>query len=151
MQYEIVNLQEKTVVGLAARTNNAAPDMGEVISGLWQSFYSENCYPKIAGKVNEKSLGIYTDYSGGERADYTVLVACEVSAADGVSEPLAVRKIPAGRYAKFVVKGHMVTAVRQFWQALWSMDLPRAFVCDFEEYQNADPENAEIHIYIGLK
>ena len=22
---------------------------------------------------------------------------------------------------------------------------------DFEEYQNADPENCEIHIYIGIK
>lgn len=45
----------------------------------------------------------------------------------------------------------MITAVAQFWQELWKMDLPRSFVCDFEEYQNADPENAEIHIYIGLK
>lgn len=151
MQYEIVNLQEKTVVGLAARTNNSAPDMGAVIGGLWQSFYSENCYPQITGRVNEKSLGIYTDYSDEEKADYTVLAACEVSEAASVSEPLIVRKIPAGRYAKFVVRGNMVTAVYKFWQELWSMDLPRAFVCDFEEYQNADPENAEIHIYIGLK
>ena len=31
------------------------------------------------------------------------------------------------------------------------MDLPRAFVCDFEEYQDDSMENAEIHIYVGLK
>lgn len=30
------------------------------------------------------------------------------------------------------------------------MNLDRAFGCDFEEYLNSDPENAEIHIYIGL-
>ena len=45
----------------------------------------------------------------------------------------------------------MLTAVREFWRELWNMDLNRAFVCDFEEYQNADPENAEIHMYISLK
>ena len=45
----------------------------------------------------------------------------------------------------------MVTAVNDFWQQLWGMNLNRSFVCDFEEYQNADPENAEIHIYIGIK
>ncbi|GFI45127.1 hypothetical protein IMSAGC019_00437 [Lachnospiraceae bacterium] len=35
MEYEIVTLEEKTVAGIAARTNNAAPDMGSVIGSLW--------------------------------------------------------------------------------------------------------------------
>lgn len=45
----------------------------------------------------------------------------------------------------------MLAAVQAFWKKLWSMKLERSFVCDFEEYQNVDLENAEIHIYIGLK
>jgi len=45
----------------------------------------------------------------------------------------------------------MITAVSDFWKQLWKMPLQRSFVCDFEEYQNADPEHAEIHIYISLK
>lgn len=45
----------------------------------------------------------------------------------------------------------MITAVSEFWQKLWNLNLDRSFICDFEEYQNADLENAEIHIYIGLK
>lgn len=61
------------------------------------------------------------------------------------------KKKEAGKYAKFIVKGHMITAVAQFWQELWKMDLDRAFVCDFEEYQNDDCENAEVHIYIGVR
>jgi len=48
------------------------------------------------------------------------------------------------------VKGDMQKAVADFWQQLWEMDLPRSFLCDFEEYQNSDMEQAEIHIYIGL-
>ena len=150
MNYEIVNLEEKIVAGFSARTNNASPDMGKIIGGLWQKLYSpEGCFT-LKNRVNDKALGIYTDYADDEKADYTVITACEVSGGD-IPENFELRKIPAGKYAKFVVKGQMVAAVQQFWTELWKMNLERSFVCDFEEYQNADVENAEIHIYIGLK
>lgn len=150
MDYEIVTLQEKTVAGIAARTNNSAPDMGEVIGGLWNRFYTEGIYTGIPDKANEKALGLYTDYAGDETGDYTVMVCCEVSQ-ESASTQYAVRKIPAGRYARFVVKGDMRTAVAGAWQEIWKMGLPRSFVCDFEEYQNDDMEHAEIHLYISLK
>ena len=35
MDYEMVTLEEKIAVGVSARTNNTAPDMGAVIGGLW--------------------------------------------------------------------------------------------------------------------
>lgn len=38
MHYEIVELKEAQVAGFTVRTNNASPDMGTVISGLWQRF-----------------------------------------------------------------------------------------------------------------
>ena len=47
MNYEIVELKEKIVVGLIARTNNNAPDMGVVIGGLWNRFYQEGTYSSI--------------------------------------------------------------------------------------------------------
>lgn len=150
MDYEIVRLEEKCVAGFSGRTNNTSPDMGTVIGGLWQKLYSpENC-TKITQRTNEKALGIYTDYSSDENGDYTVMAAFEVSSCEPQTG-FETRKIPGGRYAKFIVKGNMITAVQEFWEKLWNMDLERSFICDFEEYQNADPENAEIHIYIGLK
>ena len=151
MNYEIVELTEKTVVGLTARTNNASSDMGAVIGGLWNRFFGEGIFNAIGQKANDKTLGIYTDYAGNENDDYSVVVACEVTAADAVPSGAVVKTIAAGKYAKFVVQGHMQTAVADFWQQLWAMKLPRAYVYDFEEYQNADPENALIHIYIGLR
>lgn len=151
MKYEIVNLQEKKVAGISARTNNSSPDMGAVIGGLWQRFYGEGIYPSIGHKANEKALGIYTDYAEGEAGDYTVVVACELADTDAVPEGIKTWTVPGGRYAKFVVKGDMVKAVADFWTELWSMDLPRAYVCDFEEYQNDSMDEAEIHIYIGLR
>ena len=42
-------------------------------------------------------------------------------------------------------------AVAAAWQEIWQMDLPRTFQCDFEEYQDDRMEDAEIHIYVGLK
>ena len=38
MEYEIVNLKQKTLVGLSARTSNDSLDMGNVIGGLWETF-----------------------------------------------------------------------------------------------------------------
>lgn len=73
------------------------------------------------------------------------------TAADQLEEKgYTVLRIPAGRYAKFVIHGDMVQAVAAAWQEIWQMDLPRTFQCDFEEYQNDSMEQAEIHIYVGL-
>ena len=68
------------------------------------------------------------------------------------AEPALSRLIPSGKYAKFIVKGNVVTAVQEFWQKVWNMNLDRSFVCDFEEYQAGDDmDNMEIHMYISLK
>lgn len=150
MEYEIVTLNEKIAAGVSARTNNNSPDMGTVIGGLWNRFYSEGVYASLPGKVSEKALGIYTEYAGNEKADYTALVACETSQ-EPEGEAYAVCRIPAGRYAKFVIHGDVVQAVAAAWQEIWQMNLPRSFQCDFEEYQNSSMDHAEIHIYVGLK
>lgn len=152
MEYEIVTLEEKIAVGISARTNNLSPDMSAVIGGLWNRFYNEGIYTSIPEKTNGKALGIYTGYAGDEKEDYTILVGYETSAEPPKEESdnYTVCRIPAGRYAKFVVRGDMVQAVASAWQKIWQMDLPRNFQCDFEEYQNDSMEHAEIHIYIGL-
>lgn len=151
MNYEIINREESIAVGISARTNNSAPDMGMKIGALWNDFYGKNIYESINGKTSGKSLCIYTNYESDYTGDYDAVVACE---ADGNAEQSGDLKkfiIPAGKYAKFVVKGDVQKAVMEFWQKLWEENLDRSYKCDFEEYQNADMENAEIHIYIGLK
>ena len=150
MEYEIVTLEEKIAVGISAKTNNQSPDMGAVIGGLWSRFYQEGIYASIPHKANEKALGIYTDYEGDEKSGYRVVVACETEKEPEEGQ-YTVIKIPAGRYARFVIHGDMVQAVGAAWQEIWNMNLPRTFQCDYEEYQDDSMDNAEIHIYIGLK
>ncbi len=151
MEYKIVELKEKTVAGISARTNNASPEMGEVIGGLWKRFYSDNGVNKITGRTNDYALGIYTDYSSDEKGDYTVMVACETDGKGDIPEGFEIRTLPAGKYAEFTVTGDQVTAVQKFWEELWQTKLPRAFKCDFEEYRSYNEGVCEIHIFIGLE
>lgn len=146
MNYEIVEITEKKVAGISAVTNLNSPEAPKAIGGLWENFYG-GVYASLQGKTNEKCIGLYTDYK--ENGDYKVMVCSEVDSDRQTAETMT---IPAGKYAKFVVKGNIVTAVQEFWQNLWNMKLDRAFVCDFEEYQGGkDMDNMEIHMYISVK
>ena len=149
MDYEIVTLEEKIAVGIAARTNNASPEMGQSSEDCGTAFTVRAFMRRYQTRKNQKALGIYTEYEGDEKSEYTVITACETNSVPQTGG-YTVCKIPAGRYAKFVVHGDMVQAVAAAWQEIWRLDLPRTFQCDFEEYQDDNMENAEIHLYIGL-
>jgi predicted transcriptional regulator YdeE len=151
MDYEIVQLEEKVVAGLKTRTSNGDPNMSNCIGGLWQMFYEKGVYQRIPNKKNHKSIGLYTNYEGQKGDAYDVLVCCEVETLEGLEAGTEGFVIPDGKYAKFVVKGNAVTACMEFWMKLCELDLNRKYGVDFEEYQNADMENAEIHMYISLK
>ena len=151
MNYEIVNLKEKKLVGVNIRTNNNDPNMSDDIGKLWDEFFNQGIFFKIKNKVNERTIGLYSNYESDFTGDYDMTVACEVSDDKEKPKGTIVKIIPAGKYAKFIVKGHMQKAVYEFWQQLWEMDLNRAYTCDFEEYINSDIDNAEINIYIALK
>ena len=146
MNYEIVNLEQKTVVGVSAITSNADPKMGEVISGLWGKLYQGGVNATIKNKINEYAIGLYSDYSNDQ---YSVTAGNEVSKPE--NDELIVKTIPAGKYAKFSVHGHMEKAVAEAWGEIWKTDLDRSFTGDFEEYLNSYWENADIDIYIALK
>lgn len=146
MNYEIVNLEEKIVVGVGAVTSNQDPKMTETIGKLWHDLYEGGIHDTIKNKLNDYAIGLYADYAG---ENYSVTVGNEVSKAE--NDELTVKVIPAGKYAKFSVHGNMVTAVASAWEEIWQMDLDRSFTGDFEEYLNSDWENADIDIYMALK
>ncbi len=151
MQYELVQLEEKNVVGLRLKTRNSDPNMSTDIGALWQNFFMSGMPQKLVSRVNEKTIGLYTNYETDVNGAYDVLVCCEVAQVNSLPENAESEIIRAGKYAKFVVKGHMQQAVAEFWTALWAMNLDRRYSSDFEEYQpNSSMEQAEVHIYIAL-
>lgn len=146
MNYEVVNLEQKIVVGVSSTTSNDDPKMGEIIGGLWEQLYQGGVNARIKNKVNEYAIGLYSDYTAD---NYCVTAGNEVSKAE--NDDLTVKIIPAGKYAKFSVHGDMVKAVEEAWGAIWQMNLDRSFTGDFEEYLNSDWANSDIDIYIALK
>lgn len=146
MEYEIVTLKEKTVVGVSERISNKDPQMGEKIGGLWEKLYQGGVNATIKNKINDHAIGLYSDY---DKDQYCVTAGNEVLKAE--NDELTVKTIPAGTYAKFSVHGHMVKAVVEAWEEIWKMDLDRSFTGDFEEYLNSDWEEADIDLYIALK
>lgn len=160
MNYEIVQLEQKAVVGKSIETGNNDPKMGEAIGKLWQEFYTGEIsyYGIINNKVNGNSIGLYSDYVDGK---YTVTVGAEVS--ESVNAEFTTKIIIGGKYAKFSVYGNMVTSVAKAWCAIWATPLDRTFSGDFEEYLPCDKCNhkdscnmkicndCDINIYVAIK
>ena len=150
MQYEVVTLLAKTMVGFQARTSNSSPDMQNVIGGLWQALFSGDAYERIVSKSNDRSIGLYSGYSA-DGIEYDVTVGCEVEDASALPQGMVAAMIPAGRYAKFAALGDDVDAVAKLWGEIWNMPLDRAYTGDFEEYFPApEGEKRAIHVYIAL-
>lgn len=145
MDYVVVKLEEKIIVGVSAFTGNSDPDMGEIIGGLWKELYQGGVNSMIKNKSNKYAIGLYSDYTSNQ---YCVTVGNEVSRAE--NPDLTVKVIPAGKYAKFSVHGHMEKAVAKAWKEIWQMDLDRSFTGDFEEYRTDDFEDCDIDIYIAI-
>ena len=110
MNYEIVNLEQKTVVGVSAITSNSDPKMNEVIGGLWEKLYQGGINAAIKNKINGYAIGLYSDYSNDQ---YCFTAGNEVSKAE--NDELVVKIIPAGKYAKFSLHGHMEKVVAEAW------------------------------------
>lgn len=146
MNYEIVTLAEKIVVGVSATTGNNDPNMGAIIGGLWEKLYQSGVNADIKHKVNDYAIGLYSDYT---IESYCVTAGNQVSKSENPA--LTTKIIPAGKYAKFSVHGDMQQAVAEAWGKIWQMELDRSFTGDFEEYLNADFQHCDIDIYIALK
>ena len=143
MNYEIVELKEKTIVGFTARTSNEDPQMGAIIGGLWKQLYTPENTEKIQNRVNSYAIGLYSNY---DKEGYQVTAGFEVSDAES-GNGFTVKTIPAGRYAKFSVHGDMIEAVANSWKEIWETSLDRTFTGDFEEYLSQE----DIDIYIAIK
>lgn len=151
MEYKVIELAQKTIVGLSAETSNDDPKMGEIIGGLWGSFYNEGIIEGIKNRANEYCYGLYSDYSEN---GYQVTVGCEVTDAQekSLKDGLVKKVVPAGKYAKFEIHGDMVKAVGEAWAEIWKMPLDRTYTGDFEEYVDSDMSgNATIYVYIAIK
>ena len=153
MKYEIVELEEKVVIGFKVKTTNQDGKAIKDIGLTWQKLFTNGIYDKIPHKINHKTIGLYTEYEGDFTKPYVFIAGAEVSQKIENTDEIVCKIIPRGKYAKFIITGDVQNSVGQAWQEIWSMDLKRKYTCDFEVYQNNsdDMKNQEIHIYIAIK
>jgi len=148
------------VAGLTARTNNAHEMSGKgKIGNVWQDFLGPNLAIKIPNRIGVDLVAVYTDYETDRTGHYTYLLGLPTTSAEAMPANLTVKHIPPGRYAVLSSnRGPIMQVVPEIWQRIWSMSPEelggtRAFKTDYEIYDQraADPENAQIDVYIGLR
>jgi predicted transcriptional regulator YdeE len=157
---KIVEHMGFTVIGISIRTSNAKEMSGSgVIAQQWDRFMKEGLLSGIPNKVDPNILAVYTDYESDANGAYTFMIGARVSSADDVPVGMVVKKVPAGRYAVFISeKGFVGKVVPQTWSRIWAISKcspggNRAYQADFEIYDQraADPQNAVVDIYVGIK
>ncbi len=152
MEYEIVELEERVVSGIKIETTNQNGKSMQDIGRTWKKLFADGIYEKIPNKVNNKTIGLYTEYEGDYTKPYIFMAGTQVSQKVEENEDVVNIVIPKGKYAKFVIIGDVQNSVGHAWQEIWNMNLNRKYTCDFEEYQNnsEDMQKQEIHIYIAI-
>jgi predicted transcriptional regulator YdeE len=158
----IVDQESFKLVGITASTNNqkeSGPDA--IIGKLWQQFLSEGLLTKIPDRVDQSIIAVYTDYATDANGQYTFILGAKVKPipTPTLPEGMVVKLVPAGRYVVFTSeRGPVAKVVIETWKQIWSYyESPangqRAYRADFEVYDQraADPNNAQVDIYIGLK
>jgi predicted transcriptional regulator YdeE len=154
-----VKVDEFQVVGISARTNNAAEmTQNGVISKMWGQFFKEGVLGKIPNKIEPTIFAIYTDYESDRNGEYTFLIGAKVSRVEKLPTGLVAKKIPAGQYSIIpTAKGPVSQVVPKAWQKIWSLEdskeIHRAYGADFEVYDQraTDPNNSQVDIYVGVK
>jgi len=153
------NVTAFTVIGIAARTDNAKESTANgIIPKQWQKFFSEGIVAKIPNTTSPIFYGVYSDYASDHNGEYTYVVGQAVK--DGTAAPngLVVKQITAGKYVVLTTEfGPFAKVIPDAWQRIFKLEeegkLKRAYEADFELYDQRaqNPQNGQIDIYIGLK
>lgn len=133
------------IVGRAARTSNAKEMSGDgAIPKLWMSL-----------PPGSSRIALYTDYESDEHGEYTFVLGSRAGEGASSGAGMVLKKVPRGKYARFTSeRGPVQKVVVEAWMKIWAMkDHERSFVADYEVHDEraADPENAIVDIYVGVK
>ena len=157
MDMNTTGIEEFTLTGLALKhkTTNANGQSAIDCGSLWQEFEKGNYADKIPGKLDNDIIAVYHSYEGDHTKPFSYFIGCRV--ATGFSAPpgsgMDTLIIEKGTYQKFIAKGKMPDCVANAWREIWATDIPRAYIADFEVYdeRSKDWSNAVVEIFIGVK
>ena len=144
-----------TLTGLALKTKTWNADGQSAIDcgSLWQQFEKGNYADRIPGKLDDDIIAVYHNYEGDHTQPYSYFIGCRVMAGSAVPEGMDSLTIEKAGCQKFIAKGRMPDCVGNGWMEIWKMDIDRAYIADFEVYdeRSKDWNNAVVEIFIGVK
>lgn len=141
------------IMGISVRTTNENGQATKDIPLLWSKFFTDNIAVKVPGRIGEEIYCVYTDYEKDHTKPYTTILGYKVNDEQLLEDGLVEKYIDPGMYHSIHAKGkHSENFVYKAWLDIWNSSLNRTFTSDFEVYGTgyADPENAEMDIYIAV-
>jgi predicted transcriptional regulator YdeE len=151
---DIQKIEKISVIGVSVRTTNENGQSSQDIPALWNQFMAKDIANKIPNKTDSAVYCIYTDYELDHTKPYTTILGCSVQNLDAIPDGMVGITIDEGSFSKHTAKGNLMGGVVfNEWIKIWNLDIPRAFVTDFEIYgeKAQNPENAEVDIFIGIE
>jgi predicted transcriptional regulator YdeE len=151
---------EIKLAGIKIRTSNKEEfdPIAAKIMPMVQAYFQDSIADKISNRVYPGKIYIvYTEYESDYEGEYTCMIGEEVKSLDNLAEGLSTHVIPAQKYTKFTSEqGEIPKIVIDAWTKIWQMkelDSNRSYLSDFEVYDSraADPLNAEVDIYVGIR
>lgn len=146
----IKDIEEKTIIGLTARTKNEDemnPSTSKIVS-LWQKFDNN---VTVDYQHGNRVYGLYFDYESDATGEFTVLAGTDQVNVQS-SIPLESKTIQSGKYLVFEGTGDMPRVVIETWDKIWEYfskedcTHSRLYTTDFEYYVSP----SEIKIYIAI-
>lgn len=148
-----VNIEAFKVIGIAIRTSNNNNQSAQDIGQLWNRFMAEGIAEKIPNKMETSVLSIYTNYEGDHTLPYDTVLACKVNSLDDIPEGMVGMTIGGGTFAKFVSRGALEDGIIiNSWKAIWETELDRAYLADYELYDERaqNPADVEVDILVSI-
>jgi predicted transcriptional regulator YdeE len=141
------------IMGISTRTTNENAQSAKDLGALWERFFAEQMPSKIPYQKTGEVVGLYCDYESDHSGAYTGVAGFEVTVVGDVPEGMAVKHLPAAKYAVFEISGPFPEKLQEAWQWIWKSDLKRTYTGDFDLYQIGfdGDEHTDIHIYIAIE
>ncbi|MES2212120.1 MAG: GyrI-like domain-containing protein [Pseudomonadota bacterium] len=162
LKQKIVEYPELQLVGITARTSNAAEFNPETakIGATVQQYFQNGLSDKIPHRSKPgTTYCVYTDYENKHHGEYTYFIGEAVSETNELPEGFSTCVIPKQFYAQHTTEpGPMPAVVINAWQRIWAMSPAelggeRSYKADFELYDEratSDPTHQKVVVDVCI-
>lgn len=153
MDSTTADIEEINLIGLdlGRTTTNNNGQSGIDCGNLWQKFEQEGYADSILNKKGDEVYAVYYGYEGDHTQPFRYFIGCRVAENTHVPEGLDSLTIPKGSFRKITAKGKMPDCIANTWKDIWKSGIQRAYLFDFEIYdeRSKDWSDAEVDIYLS--